>query len=159
MSSTLIKVVFLASVALMLGACTTTQPRYGDARYQGSQQSAYGYANHCQYCGTIQRIDTVWERDTSLGGGTVLGAVIGGLAGTQVGSGTGRKAAMAAGAIAGGVIGHQVEQGRRAEQPYYQFQIRLDDGRMAQVTQIENPGLRVGDRVQIRNDRVESLRR
>lgn len=159
MSSTFMKAVLLAFATLVLGACAATQPRYGDARYQGTQQSTYGYASRCEYCGTIERIDTVWERDSSLGGGTVLGAVIGGLAGTQVGSGTGRKAAMAAGAIAGGVIGHQVEQGRRAEQPYYQFRIRLDDGRIAQVTQIENPGLRVGDRIEIRNERVEPLRR
>lgn len=160
MSSIFTKIVLLAFAMPLLGACTTTQPRYSDARYQDTQQNAYyGYANRCEYCGTIERIDTVWDRDDSLGGGTVLGAVIGGLAGTQVGSGSGRKAAVAAGALAGGVIGHQVEQGRRAERPYHQFRVRLDDGRIAHVTQIENPGLRVNDRVQIRNDLVERLHR
>jgi uncharacterized protein YcfJ len=49
-----------------------------------------------------------------IGPGTVLGAIIGGVAGHQVGSGRGKDAATAGGAIIGGLIGNQVDrdQGR-----------------------------------------------
>lgn len=47
-------------------------------------------------------------------GGTAAGAVIGGLVGSQIGSGSGRDVATIGGAIAGGAIGRQV-QGNRQE--------------------------------------------
>jgi uncharacterized protein YcfJ len=49
------------------------------------------------------------ERDGNAGG-TVAGAVIGGLLGNQVGGGNGKKAATAAGAVVGGVIGNKVDK-------------------------------------------------
>lgn len=47
-------------------------------------------------------------------GGTAAGAVIGGLVGNQVGSGSGRKLATVGGAVAGGAIGRNI-QGDRQE--------------------------------------------
>jgi len=47
-------------------------------------------------------------------GGTAAGAVIGGLVGNQIGSGSGRKIATVGGAVAGGAIGRNV-QGNRQE--------------------------------------------
>ncbi|HWU51632.1 MAG TPA: glycine zipper 2TM domain-containing protein [Tahibacter sp.] len=49
-------------------------------------------------------------------GATVLGAIIGGALGNQVGKGDGRKAATIAGAVAGGAIGNSV--GRRDDETY-----------------------------------------
>jgi uncharacterized protein YcfJ len=49
---------------------------------------------------------------------TMIGAVVGGLLGNQVGKGDGRKAATVAGAVAGGVVGNQVA----AERPQYTTQ-------------------------------------
>ncbi|WP_101926676.1 MULTISPECIES: glycine zipper 2TM domain-containing protein [Luteimonas] len=46
--------------------------------------------------------------------GTAAGAVIGGLVGNQIGSGSGRKIATVGGAVAGGAIGRNV-QGNRQE--------------------------------------------
>jgi uncharacterized protein YcfJ len=45
-----------------------------------------------------------------IGAGTVLGAIVGGVAGHQVGSGRGNDAATAAGAIIGGLIGNQADR-------------------------------------------------
>ena len=42
-------------------------------------------------------------------GGTAAGAVIGGLVGNQIGSGSGRKIATVGGAVAGGAIGRNVQ--------------------------------------------------
>jgi uncharacterized protein YcfJ len=49
---------------------------------------------------------------------TMIGAVVGGLLGNQVGKGDGRRAATVAGAVAGGVVGNQVA----AERPRYTTQ-------------------------------------
>jgi uncharacterized protein YcfJ len=44
--------------------------------------------------------------------GTVLGALVGGALGNQVGGGDGRRAATVAGAVIGGVIGNNIDRGR-----------------------------------------------
>ena len=58
----------------------------------------------------VTRTDT----GAAIGPGTVLGAIVGGVAGHQVGSGRGNDAATAAGAVIGGLVGNQIdrEQGR-----------------------------------------------
>ena len=43
--------------------------------------------------------------------GTVLGAIVGGVLGSTVGKGDGRKAATVAGAVVGGAVGNNVAQG------------------------------------------------
>jgi len=58
----------------------------------------------------VQRNST----DPNRVGGTAAGAVIGGLVGNQIGSGSGRKLATVGGAVAGGAIGRNV-QGNRQE--------------------------------------------
>ena len=58
--------------------------------------------------------DRVTHREDSRGnntGATVLGAIIGGALGNQVGKGDGRKAATIAGAVAGGAIGNHAARG------------------------------------------------
>ena len=56
-------------------------------------------------------------------GGTLLGAAGGGLAGAQIGSGTGRLAATAAGALLGALIGSEAGVSLdRADQLYYERQ-------------------------------------
>jgi uncharacterized protein YcfJ len=55
----------------------------------------------------VTRSDT----GAAIGPGTVLGAIVGGVAGHQVGSGRGNDAATAAGAVIGGLVGNQVDRG------------------------------------------------
>ncbi len=50
----------------------------------------------------------VVREDNSHVGGTVLGAIVGGVLGNQVGKGNGRTAATVGGAVAGGAIGNRV---------------------------------------------------
>ena len=54
----------------------------------------------------VTRSDT----GAAIGPGTVLGAIVGGVAGHQVGSGRGNDAATAAGAVIGGIVGNQVDR-------------------------------------------------
>jgi outer membrane lipoprotein SlyB len=149
MRAMMLKSGLVLSLSVLLAACAS-QPRHGDVRYSGAR---------CDTCGTVQSIEWVWVRDRPGGGGAVLGAIIGGVVGSNIGSGSGRRAATVGGAAAGAVIGHEVERSRTGERRGYLFEVRLDDGRWAEVTQLENPGLRVGDRVIIRNQQVHPLRR
>lgn len=75
--------------------------------------------NRCRDCGFVRSVERIEERgDSHLGGGTVLGAIVGGALGNQVGKGDGRKAATLAGALIGGSIGH--DSARRNGYGYYE---------------------------------------
>ncbi|HET9651808.1 MAG TPA: glycine zipper 2TM domain-containing protein [Usitatibacter sp.] len=60
--------------------------------------------------GYEERRVTRTDTGAPIGAGTVLGAIVGGVAGHQVGSGRGRDAATVGGAIVGGLIGNQMER-------------------------------------------------
>ena len=157
MRTIVLKFSAIAVAASLLAACATS-PRY--SQYRDSDrgyEDNRSYANHCRTCGTVERIDEVWLRDRGVGGGTVLGVIIGGLVGSNVGSGSGRQAATVAGAVAGGMIGNQADANRRDDTRAYRFEVQLDDGRWAEVTQRDTAGLRVGDRVILRDNQVNRL--
>ncbi|TAL96667.1 MAG: glycine zipper 2TM domain-containing protein [Rhodanobacter sp.] len=143
------------TAGLGLAGCVT-QP-YGNSGY--SQGRSPGYSSQsarCNTCGVVQEVQQVYVQDNGHGGtlGAIIGAVAGGVLGNQVGKGDGRKAATVAGAVAGGVVGNQVGKRSGGQDTAWRIVVRLDDGRYATVTQRENPGLRRGDYVEVRNDRV-----
>lgn len=123
---------------------------YSNSQYQNRNTS------RCQNCGVVQDVQQVYVQGDGHGTlGAVIGAVAGGLLGNQVGNGNGRKAATVAGAVAGGVVGNQV--GKRSgdgDTPAWRITVRMDDGQYATVTQREDPGVRAGDFVQVRDDHV-----
>ena len=125
-----------------------------DPRYYESQ-SGYDERGRCYTCGTVRRIDQIEIRQQTSGGGAILGAIIGGLVGNQFGRGSGRAAATAVGAVGGAVVGNSVEENNaRAASGYaWRYFVELDDGRTATVTQYDNPGYHVGDRVLVRGGR------
>jgi outer membrane lipoprotein SlyB len=142
------------TAGLALAGCAT-QP-YGNSGYYQGQS---GYSNQparCSTCGVVQEVQQVYVQDNGHGGtlGAIIGAVAGGVLGNQVGKGDGRKAATVAGAVAGGVVGNQVGKRNDNDTAAWRIVVRLDDGRYATVTQRENPGLRRGDYVEVRGDRV-----
>lgn len=157
----LLPVVAMAGL-LALAGCATNQP-YGNRNTGYGTTYGNGYGNTsqvCNSCGTVQSVSQVYIDDNSSSNilGTVIGAVAGGLIGNTVGNGDGRKAATVAGAVAGGAIGHHVAKSNdQAGSVGYRIVVRLDDGRVATVTQRGNPGVQRGDRVQVRNDHVYLL--
>ncbi|MCP5475211.1 MAG: glycine zipper 2TM domain-containing protein [Lysobacterales bacterium] len=134
--------------AISLGACATSPGYYN--RYDG------GYAGACANCGTIEKIERVYGEREATGGGAVLGAIIGGALGNQVGKGDGRKAATIAGAVAGGVIGNQVEKDSRSA-PRFEIFVQMDDGRRLVVEQPYLNDLRDGDRVELVGQQLRLL--
>jgi outer membrane lipoprotein SlyB len=147
--------IFAASALLVLGGCASPGYRdYGRGGYGGDYRGGGNYA--CAMCGTVESVQQVYTDGSSNSGtlGTIIGAVIGAAAGNQVGKGDGRKAATVGGAVAGGVIGHQIGQRNGGEQTAWRVAVRLTDGRYATVTQRDMPDARVGDYVEVRNNRV-----
>jgi len=155
----------VALTVVLLAGCGSQPRRYNESYYNNDSRrydSAVVYHDRCETCGRVERVERVYVYDRSYDrssdgtGGAVLGAIIGGVVGHNVASGKDRRAATAAGAVAGGVIGYQAARnGSRGDRlNAYRVYIDLDDGRWAEVTQVEDPRVRAGSRVYIRDDRV-----
>lgn len=159
MTSKWLSATLIGAVMVSMAGCVATPPRaryYDDDYYQ--RRARFDCAHRC---GVIRDIERVYVRDNETsGGGAVLGAIIGGMLGNTLGHGRGRTATTVAGAVAGGFAGNAIERnqngggGREA----WRFNVRLDDGRWAAVTQWEGDDLRPGDRVMIRDNRLMLLR-
>lgn len=120
-----------------------------------SVQARDGYSRGCEDCGRVVSVEYVGRRDNRLGGGTVLGAIVGGALGNQVGKGDGRKAATVAGVLAGGAVGHNVEKRGRNSNRYYRISVRMDrNGRIRSYEQQDSYGLRRGDNVYLEDGYV-----
>jgi len=159
MTRKLITLSALAGAIVLAAGCSTVRnepmPTYGAvgsapaySSTASSEAVQYGYVRN------IQQLDTT--RRTS-GAGAILGAVVGGVVGNQIGSGTGRAAATGVGAVAGAVVGNKIEQnqGRNAGQPYFQVDVRLDNGDFRTFDYYDLNGLRVGDRVRIQDGQLQ----
>lgn len=88
--------------------------------------------------------------------GTVVGAAIGGIAGSQVGGGKEENAVGAiVGATAGGVIGNEVAKGANTRAGYA-YVIDFGDGKLVEITQGADVYIEPGTRVNVAyySDRV-----
>lgn len=153
-------IILLIAALFTLGGCVAPPPRERVVYHEGSDDQGRA-ERYCHLCGTVRDIDQVEIRQGNSGGGAVLGLIIGGLVGNQFGHGSGRAASTAVGAIAGSAIGNAAEEdnARHASGYAWRFRVELDDGRWATVTQYDNGGFRPGDRVYVRRDHIEPLRR
>jgi len=132
---------FTAGFALLLAGCNTPPA------FQVSEPSAR--------VGTVESItqDTVQNVNTTAG--TIGGAVVGGLLGSQIGGGRGQTAATIIGAGGGAVVGNQAAQ--RSQTFVWRIGVRYDDGSMATIQQTAAPALRIGDRVRVTSTGIELL--
>ena len=144
-------ILFVAAIALSLvGAPNDSQADYRNRR--GDRDREY-----CDHCGTVRSVQRINYHDRGLGAGTIIGALVGGAIGNQVGKGDGRKAATVVGALAGGAVGRDAARDRRRQRDAYRINIRMDSGRLITYDQDSLQGLRSGDRVSVRNGYVEHL--
>lgn len=107
----------------------------------------------CHSCGTIQGIQETSTNAEGTGLGAVAGGVLGGLAGSQIGGGNGKKAMAVLGAVGGAFAGHEVEKRVRADKQY-QITVRFDDGSTRTYTETQAPQWQSGDRVRLDNGRL-----
>ena len=146
-------------------------------------QEAFAQRYRCNNCGTVERVERIRydqsrydyrgrddrsNRDSGTEG-MIIGALIGGALGNQVGGGSGRTAATVAGAVAGGAVGRNIDRNNdndRYDRNYnrsgtrngVRLRVRMDQGGYQTVEVAGNLSVYRGDRVRLRNDRVELLR-
>lgn len=88
--------------------------------------------------------------------GTAIGAIVGGLLGSQIGGGSGRTAATVLGAVGGGVVGNRMAQNTApgtvaSTNPVYRIEVQTDQGYVRTYDVAATGDLRPGDRVRIEN--------
>ncbi|HEX7112192.1 MAG TPA: glycine zipper 2TM domain-containing protein [Mizugakiibacter sp.] len=102
----------------------------------------------CYDCGVVQQV-TYTENTTADHGtaGAVIGAVAGGLLGSQVGGGKGKTAATIAGVAGGAYAGKKIGEGKT--KGTYQVRVKMWDGKMVDVNVQDAGNLRQGDIVRV----------
>ena len=151
--NTLNKLTAVAAVVgtLMLSACAdmNTANNYPNTGNAYPQQNTSSYTQY----GVVQSIALVPQNNTSsIGAGTIAGAVVGGILGHQIGDGSGNTAATVLGAAGGAYAGHELEKRNQTQQGnVYQLTVRLNNGTYQTLTQTTNNDIRVGDSVRIDN--------
>ncbi|BBP02761.1 membrane protein [Sulfuriferula plumbiphila] len=98
--------------------------------------------------GVVVEVRNVNIEGTKTPIGAGAGAVVGGIAGSQVGRGNGSIAGAVLGAVVGGLAGSAVEEGVTRQQGL-EITVRLDSGRTIAVTQGADEYFRPGDRVRV----------
>ena len=82
----------------------------------------------------------------------ILGAIIGGVLGHQIGGGHGRDLATVAGAVAGGAIGNNVDNNGTRRLSGFDMTIRLDNGQTLRTTQPADQVFTSGTRVRVESN-------
>lgn len=133
----------VAALALTLGAGCVSSKR-GDvySRDDARRTQTVEWA-------TVEHIRPVQIEGTQSDIGAAAGAVVGGIAGSAVGDGTGRALAVAAGAIIGGIFGSATEEATTRSQGM-EITVRRKGGESIAIVQAGDPGeFAVGQRVRI----------
>ena len=132
------RMLFTMLASLALAGCAAPGPQMGEAE---TQLVRYG---------KITKIENVTiDDDHQLGLGAIIGGIAGGVIGHQIGSGTGNAVATVAGALGGAFVGDRVQQKRAQKQQGQHVLVRLRNDVTIGITQLPDPGLRVGDDVRI----------
>ncbi len=97
---------------------------------------------------TVESVREVLIEGTKSSVGTAAGAIVGGIAGSNVGEGKGSAVGTVLGTVAGGVVGSAIEEGA-TRQPATEITVRFDDGKLIAVTQAGDEKFRPGDRVRV----------
>ena len=154
------------TAATALGACAypdptpsnvpsySQSPSYPQAE-RGSVAPRQAYAANT---GVVSSIELVQGQQANSGispAGTIIGAVVGGLVGHQIGEGRGNTAATIGGAAVGGLAGNAIGQRtREGSADTYRVGVRYDNG-ASQYIDVPHPGdLRTGDRVRVDGNQI-----
>lgn len=144
----------LVSATLALAGCASSGGGYGSGYGSGA---GYG-APDCYNCGTVTRIERSGGDNQPNVAGTVLGGVVGAVAGKELArrntdSDGRRNVATAGGAVAGAIAGNAI-QNRVEGGTTYHVHVRMRDGSNTVVTQNDLGGIREGSYVRIQDGRA-----
>ncbi len=142
MNTRLVKLIAVAAASVaVLGGCASSMSGGAYSREQARQVQEVRM-------GMVENVRHVKIEGTKSPVGTGAGAVIGGIAGSNVGEGKGSTIATILGAVAGGVAGSMIEEGVMSKDGL-EITVKLDNGRMIAVTQEADEQFRVGERVRV----------
>ena len=135
----------VAVLAAILAGCANSAP-------SGRAYSVYQtQSEQIVRMATVETVRNVAIVNPETGVGTLSGAALGGLGGSQIGEGNGAVAVGILGAVAGGVIGNRVEH-QANTRPGLEITVRLDSGELRAITQLADEPFRPGDRVLLLTD-------
>jgi outer membrane lipoprotein SlyB len=109
----------------------------------------------CLQCGIVQSVVEVDDKGKATGIGVAGGAVVGGVLGSQVGHGDGRKLATVVGAVGGAVLGNDIERRARSVKRY-EVTVRMESGAIRVITEDVQPAWRAGDTVRIVDGAIQA---
>lgn len=107
----------------------------------------------CKRCGTVVAINTIIEKGKGTGLGVVGGAVVGGVAGHQVGNGRGNDVATAVGVIGGAFAGNEAEKSIRKTKRY-EVSVRMESGSHQTFNYQTPPSFAAGDEVKVESGKL-----
>jgi outer membrane lipoprotein SlyB len=131
--------------ALLLGGCAYNA---GSRDYRGYQVMGEQSVRF----GVVESVRDVRINPRETGVGTAGGAVLGGIAGSNVGGGSGQVAGAIGGAILGGILGQNIEKSANERQGF-EVTVMLDSGKYLAVVQEADENFRPGDRVRVLSGR------
>ncbi|WP_432472683.1 glycine zipper 2TM domain-containing protein [Amphritea sp. HPY] len=146
MNMPMTKVLFATfiSLTMLLQGCASslTGETYSRSEARRVQQVQYGWVE------AVNPVVIEGRTDSPLGAG--VGAVVGGIAGSEVGGGKGKTLATVVGAVAGGIIGQKVEEGATRKQGQ-ELTVSLENGQTISVVQEVDAGgfFQPGERVRV----------
>jgi len=163
-STRLLSLASACALTIGLTACGSVDP-YGPNNYPVSSPSTYPAGTYNQQAGYVEygrvtNVSLVSQGRSGNSGnstaGTLLGAVVGGALGNQVGHGGGRAAATIIGAVGGAAVGNRIASnnnnpGYNTAGPVYRVSVQTDQGQMRTYDVSSTGDLRPGDRVRIEN--------
>jgi len=142
MNTRLVKLIAVAAASVaVLGGCASSMSGGAYSREQARQVQEV-------QMGVVESVRHVKIEGTKSPVGTGAGAVVGGIAGSNIGSGKGSTVGTILGAVAGGVAGSMIEEGVMSKDGL-EITVKLDNGRMIAVTQEADEQFRVGERIRI----------
>ncbi|MDE1959190.1 MAG: glycine zipper 2TM domain-containing protein [Xanthomonadaceae bacterium] len=102
----------------------------------------------CYDCGVVRSVETIQTQTADHKvAGTILGGVVGGLLGHQVGGGRGKTLATVAGAVGGGYAGNRL--GQSHDNVTYVVNVRMAGGNLTRVQVKDAANIRQGDVVRV----------
>jgi outer membrane lipoprotein SlyB len=118
-----------------------------------AKPAAERVAAACAQCGVVEAVAPFQQKGEGTGVGAVGGAVVGGLLGSQIGGGGGKKAMTVIGAVGGGLAGNEIEKRQRAT-TLYSVKVRMEDGSLRTLTQSTAPT--VGQKVTVEGSTLKA---
>lgn len=108
----------------------------------------------CESCGVVSDIRQVYENaQQSNAPGMIIGGLVGGVLGNQVGGGRGRNVTTVLGALAGGAAGNEIGR-NNSRQESWLITVQLDSGATQTFRNSQRPNVSEGQRVRVENDQL-----